>query len=145
LTTSKEAFVDDSLVGDVYVIGSTSTDLFNTNAGANDVFVVKYSGIDGEVLWARQIGSGEDDIATHIDVDEDFNVFVVGKTNGDLNNTSNSTTGEDCFVAKYSADGTLQWVRQFGTSNTDVGSFSVGDSNGEVVVYGLTKQTGVWG
>jgi hypothetical protein len=96
--------------GNVYAAGSTSGGLDgNTNAGADDVFVVSYDST-GAKRWTRQLGTAFDDDASCVTVDLNGNVFVGGGTRGGLDGHSNaggtsSSAGDDLFVLKYQTDG----------------------------------------
>ena len=46
--------------GNVYVAGYTSGGLDGTNAGSNDLFVVKYNS-SGTKQWTKQLGSSSPD------------------------------------------------------------------------------------
>jgi cysteine-rich repeat protein len=90
--------------------------------------------------WIRQFGTSVDDQGYGVSVDPSGNVLVAGYTTGALPGQS-SGGGEDAFVAKYSSSGTLQWVRQLGTSGTDRAVDLVVDSNGNPYVAGNTDGT----
>ncbi len=125
----------DSL-GAVYVAGSTSGSLDGANQGGLDAFVAKYSP-EGNQQWIRQLGTGDEDVGLGITVDEFGAAYVTGKTKGLLQGTANGS--EDLFLAKYSASGVLQWVRQVGDIGTDVGEAVSVDENGHVFVVGRTE------
>jgi len=66
--------------GNAYVAGYTWGGLDgNTNAGAEDIFLVKYDA-SGNKLWTRQMGTISTDHAHSVAVDGAGNTFVVGGT-----------------------------------------------------------------
>lgn len=70
--------------GHALVVGSVGGDLLgNEVVGGDDAFVVKLDP-EGDVVWARTFGSVAGDYATAVAVDEAWNVWVAGATNGDL-------------------------------------------------------------
>ncbi len=72
-----------------------------TSSGANDVFLAKYTP-SGDLLWAQQAGSTNDDQLTHLGVDAAGNIYLgyeLGGTNGP-------------FITKYNAAGNLLWTRE---------------------------------
>ena len=93
--------------GNVYVTGGTNGGLDgNTNAGSNDLFVVKYNSA-GVKQWTQQMGSAGDEIGNGITSDSLGNVYVTGYATGGL--YSNSITQPwSLFVVKYNSNGILQ-------------------------------------
>ena len=128
--------VDSS--ANVLVIGNTTGDLGAANAGDSDVFIRKYDA-DGTVLWTRQFGTSADDNATGVAADSSGNILMVGYTEGALEGTS--AGNEDIFIRKYTADGSLSWTRQFGSSSSDVAWAVASDSLGNAVITGSTEGT----
>src|SRR4029434_11182450 len=53
-----------------------------TRAGLNDIFVAKFSGVDGAHIWSTRFGSTGDDFGNGIAVDGSGNVLVAGTFNG---------------------------------------------------------------
>ena len=101
--------------GNVYVTGVTFGGLdWNTSAGANDLFVVKYNS-SGTKQWTKQMGTSCSDLADGVATDSSGNVYVVGYTYGDLDGNTN-TGASDLFVVKYNSSGTKQWTKQLGSS-----------------------------
>ena len=124
----------------VYVVGSTLASITGENAGKNDAFFIKFNG-DGDEMFRRQFGTAEDDEGHYIICDEEDNVFVVGSTFGLLGATQEG--GRDIFLAKYTADGELLWLKQFGSDQDDQGVHVALDKDGNVYVAGGT--TGLMG
>ena len=124
--------------GNVYVTGVTFGGLdWNTSAGANDLFVVKYNS-SGTKQWTKQLGSASSDFANGVATDSSGNVFVVGVTYGGLDGNSNEDNA-DLFVVKYNSSGTKQWTKQYGTDRYDEARGVATDSSGNVYVVGGTK------
>ena len=104
--------------GNVYVTGVTFGGLdWNTSAGANDLFVVKYNS-SGIKQWTKQLGTSSTDLANGVATDSSGNVYVAGGTYGGLDGNSGSG-GNDFFVVKYNSSGTKQWTKQLGSSSPD--------------------------
>jgi hypothetical protein len=136
--------------GNVYVTGSfQGTATFGTttltSTGAYDLFVVKYT-TNGEVLWAKKAGGGGDDVAYGIALDGTGNVYVTGyfagaATFGDA--TLSAAGIADAFIAKYTNDGEIQWVRSaIGTSE---GHAVAVDGSGNIYVTGTFLGTTTFG
>jgi hypothetical protein len=121
----------------VFVAGSTLGGLDgNASAGAEDIFVVKYDS-DGNRQWTRQLGTGATDIAYGVTADSNGNVYLAGRTDGDLNGAG-SAGGTDLFVVKFDAAGNLLWTRQFGTAGSDIAYAIAKDASGNVYLAGGT-------
>lgn len=124
---------------DFLVAGYTTGSLQATNAGLKDAFVAKYSAA-GALLWVRMLGTSTDDVAYGVAADSGGNVYVTGVTGGSLPGAA-SSGGQDVFLAKYSVQGTLTWVRQWGSAGNDVAQDVEVDGTGAIVVGGSTTGT----
>ncbi len=121
--------------GEVYVAGYTTGSLYGTTAGSLDVFLAKYDA-SGNQTWIRQFGTTSPDYGFSVAVSGTGEVYVAGYTTGSLYGTN--AGGNDVFLAKYDASGNQTWIRQFGSTFSDI-SFSVAVSGtGEVYMAGFT-------
>jgi beta-propeller repeat-containing protein len=120
------------------VTGNTDGALDGANAGSLDAYVAKYS-VNGDALWARQLGSSDVDTSAGVSVDAAGGVFIAGATSGALDGSAAGFG--DAFVAKYSSDGVLAWVRQLGTSQPDAASAVTVDTDGNVIIAGYSRGT----
>ena len=124
--------------GNIYVAGYSAGSLAsNINLGGNDGFLAKYS-TSGSQLWVRQFGTAGTDFATQVITDSSGNIYLAGSTLGSFSGYSNAGL-EDVFVAKYSSNGMQLWVRQFGTSASDIDSGLTVDSSGNIYLAGYTR------
>lgn len=108
--------------GDLYTAGYTSGNLDGDRPGnpSDDVFVARL-GADGNVAWRLQFGDpSAADRAYALAADPGGGVVVAGYTKGSVAGTPNRGD-KDAFVAKVSAEGELDWVRQFGSRGEDKG------------------------
>jgi hypothetical protein len=133
--TAQENKTDSS--GNVYVTGYTSGSLSGSSNGGLDAFLVKYS-TTGSLLWTRQVGTSTTDFAIELALDSSGNVYVLGYTLGSFAGFTNAGA-EDIFVAKYSTNGTLVWVKQYGTSASEDPRGIIVDSSGNVYLSGITR------
>lgn len=99
----------------VYAAGYTDGNLHATPKGGGDAFVRKYD-TNGAVLWGKQFGTPSYDNALGVAGDGSNNAYVVGETYGSL---AGSRGGQDGFIRKYTASGSVAWTKQFGTGGTD--------------------------
>ncbi len=129
--------------GEIFVTGYTDGDLDGENAGGNDIYLAKLDS-EGEIEWISQFGTKERDEAMGVVVDDDGNVFITGKTKGDLDgNKCNSAMfggcTQDTFLAKYDPEGERLWTKQFGSNSDDSGEgISIG-KDGFIYTTGWTK------
>lgn len=90
--------------------------------------------------WAVSFGTVGEDTVKGISLDGSNNVYVVGSydgpltLNGRLMLTPRGRT--DVFVASYTADGTLRWIRGFGGRGADQAQAVVAANNGLVYIVG---------
>jgi hypothetical protein len=122
--------------GNVFISGSTNGALAGSNKGGFDAWVAKYS-TEGTLLWTKQLGSSTSDSSFGVATDSGGNVFTAGTTLGALKGSNRG--GFDAWVAKYSPNGKLWWLRQEGTRRSDYASDVATDSNGHVLVTGFTS------
>ncbi|SHK35018.1 Por secretion system C-terminal sorting domain-containing protein [Hymenobacter psychrotolerans DSM 18569] len=108
--------------GNVYVLGIYSGFLAIENEplicpGYNTrVFLAKYDAA-GNFLWVRQAGDDNYNRGMDLAVDNAGNVIISGYYSGTTLFAGNSFTsagGEDIFLAKYTAQGDLVWVKSAG-------------------------------
>ncbi|RLB64162.1 MAG: hypothetical protein DRI90_05255 [Deltaproteobacteria bacterium] len=87
------------------------------SAGDDDGYVVKLSA-SGEPLWSRRIGGPGLQRVDALAIDRtNDDIVVAGRFDQSIEyggQTWTSQGGEDIFVAKLDADGSCQWLHQFG-------------------------------
>lgn len=115
----------------------------NVNAGAVDVFLVKWTA-DGTKVWTRQWGTIGNDYGYGVAVDAANSIFVGGNTFGALHGNVHQGNN-DVFVTKHDSDGLRLWTRQLGTAGNDgANGLAVDPANGGVLVVGYTVGD-LWG
>ncbi|MBI2688114.1 MAG: SBBP repeat-containing protein [Acidobacteria bacterium] len=119
----------------VYAVGKTNGAFAGfTNAGGPDAFLSKLD-LDGNVLWSRQFGTADEDVARGVAADAS-GVYAVGDTRGGLQGAN--AGGSDIFVRKYDPNGNVLWTRQFGGPTDDQGSAAAVDATGLYVAGWVT-------
>ncbi len=122
--------------GNVYIAGYTGGNLDGElNSGLSDAFLVKYDSA-GNRLWTKLLGTSSDDQAWAVGADATGNVYISGYTQGNLGGANSGSS--DIFLAKYDSSGTLQWVKQTGTTGRDEIYGMDLDSSGNVYIAGFT-------
>jgi len=124
----------DSL-GNVFVGGYTEGSLDgNTNAGAADIFLTKFSN-DGVKQRTWQWGTYAEDRGYSMTVDSFDNLYIAGGITGSTDIAVSFSNG---FLTQLSTDGEKLWTKEWGKS----GFFSMGysvaiDSSGNIYVTGV--------
>lgn len=123
--------------------------LTGTSSTSYDAFIAKFDK-NGTAVWAKAITSTGNVLLHALDASPGGEVVVGGKFSTGTNfggvNLVNSG-GDDCFIAKYSKNGNLVWVKQYnaGSGNIEVKSIAVSDSGNIYACgdfYGGTAQLG---
>jgi hypothetical protein len=119
--------------------------LYGTTAGGipvQDLLTIKYSGVDGSVLWQQRYNGPANgrDQPSALAVDGSGNVAVTGVTYN-YTGPDGSFYGGDYYTAKYAAaDGALLWEKRYnGPANSDDRASALAvDGSGNVVVTGYS-------
>ncbi len=139
--------------GNSYVVGAIQTNgvyptaqfgsITLTGHGDYDVLIAKYDAA-GNVVWAKNAGSAQGDIARSVALDGKGNVFVCGLFSGTMTvegTTVTSAGNFDVFLAKYAADGSLVWLKSAGGTGSDQANGLKVDGAGNVVLVGQFQNT----
>lgn len=116
--------------------------------GGFDGFVARYDEV-GELQWAIQIGAGDEDGVGDVAAFGVHSFLVTGSYAdvvtfglGDPAETTLRAAGStDVFVGRYTADGTLLWVRSAGGEGDDLSGAVAGHEDGRIVVVGRYRDT----
>jgi Beta-propeller repeat len=104
-STGDDAPTFNSLVVDsadnIYLSGSTDSNLAGANAGSYDIWVAKYDK-NGNQLWIEQFGTPDYDSPTTISIDLNGNLYLGGYTDGSLGGIN--TGSYDSWVVKLDAN-----------------------------------------
>lgn len=128
--------------GSIYVAGSTNgslTDPFFHTDAIGDILVVKYAP-DGSLIWAKQMGTPQDDRVFSLSTGSDGSIFLTGTTTGNLGGTSAIGDGSvfsgqgDAFVAKIDSNGDQIWLNQL--SGTQFGNGVTAGPDGSAYAVG---------
>lgn len=120
----------------VYVFGKTKGKVGQEYFGKYDGFIVKIDSA-ANTVWARQIGSKEEDDFFNAAADESGNLYVTGYIGVDAKDTS--IPNIDILVVKINSDGEIVWQKQYGTDSVDVGANIAVSAEGDIYVIGSTK------
>lgn len=114
-------------------------DLLHKTAGEMDMCLTKLDAA-GKPLWVSGFGGSKTDRAYGVITDAAGNAYVTGhfeSTDAMANGEKLPNAGSfDAFIAKFSPDGKLLWVRVKGGEGSDYGHGIAIDSKGQVVITG---------
>lgn len=111
--------------------------------GSGDVFLAKYT-LQGELVWVRSAGGINQDIARAITTDEYGNIYVTGlfQDIGRFDQyTATALNSTAFFLAKYDANGNVQWVRQSSGNRATEGKDVIVKGDHCLVIGNFESQT----
>jgi uncharacterized repeat protein (TIGR01451 family) len=142
--------------GNVYIAGNLTGSydfdpgpgVFNlTSAGGDDAFILKLD-VNGNFVWAINLGDVSSDNGGPIALDAAGNVYVTGIYAGSVDfdpgpgiTYLNSAGSVDCYMCKYSPAGNLIWAKSLGGTLADGGKSISTDNTGNVYITGSFKGT----
>ncbi len=142
--------------GNSYVAGAIQTNgvhptaqfdhITLTGNGDYDVLIAKYDAL-GNVVWAKNAGSAQGDIAQGVALDGAGHVYVCGLFSGTITIDGVTVTSAglfDVFLAKYDTDGTLVWLKRAGGTGSDIAHGVKVDGAGNVVIAGEFQSTALF-
>jgi uncharacterized delta-60 repeat protein len=110
---------------------------------------------DGDLIWAKRAGGGQDDYGYAITTLSDNSTVVTGSFafgesatfgQGEPNQTVLDSAGDDdVFIARYNPDGTLAWAKRAGGTITDIGSAITTLSDNSTLVTGCFWASATFG
>lgn len=114
-TTATETVVDiiTDREDNLYLLGTTAGYLGKSggaSAGGKDMFLIKIDR-EGNTLWRGQWGTGLDDEARDLALDNQGNLLLLGATHGSFDGTLPAYE-QDSFFVKIDADGHEIWLKQ---------------------------------
>jgi Ca2+-binding RTX toxin-like protein len=133
----------DLMIGKaIYRQWTAATNSFGANATTYTepaARVESFPGSNYKLAWDKKLKSlTGDDSLNELLLDASGNVVMTGYT-GSVLPGQVSQGSSDAFVAKYNANGTLLWTRQFGSTGSEVISRTLLDNSGNVIVGGYTN------
>lgn len=113
-----------------------------TNVGNNDIFILKLDR-DGNLIWAKNVGSSTADQGNSIVVGPNNEVYITGYFQltadfdpGSGNSPLSSAGGWDIFILKLQHDGSYAWSKRMGSPTSDVGNGIKLDQDGNIYTVG---------
>ena len=139
-------YITGSFSGSVDVDASDTSNSIITANGLDDIFVLKLNS-EGELIWVKQFGGNNDDVAKGITIHNNY-VYITGYFNATVNFDSNNSSfqltsngNNDIFILKLNASGSVVWVKQQGGVLNDECLAITTDDNGNVYTTGYFWST----
>lgn len=123
------------------LVGATeSTDFDITNSkGSYDFWAVKLD-IQGNLVWQKNYGGSEIDIAYAVTKTQDGNYLLVGDTRSPDGDVTNFKGAADVWLVKIDEQGTLLWQKTLGGAGFDSARDAAAQGTG-FVVTGASRST----
>ena len=124
-----------------YIVAASTTSFGN----GSDVWVLKLDA-DGRIgpaypgTWQRRYGGPDNEYAASLDLTSDGGYIVAGRTN-----TSGTAGGDDAWVLKLTASGTIAWQYAYGGPGSDSASHVIQTRDGGFLIAGSTTSFGANG
>lgn len=118
-----------------FIIGASTMTL---GAGGYDIWLMKITP-DGDTLWTRTYGGGDNDAAMHAIETEDGGYIIVGYTE------SFGLGGRDVYIVRANSRGDTLWTKTVGGPDDDCGRKIVTTGKGEYIIVGYTESFGAGG
>ena len=133
--------------GNVYGIGHFQDTINGTviSNGFKDIFVCKYAS-NGSLLWLLKMGGTDEDLGKDLALGEDGMLYITGSYRNTFyygNDSLINSGGTDAFVAKIDSQGTILWVKQIGSSRSELGTAITCDAFGNSYIGG-TYEDSLW-
>jgi len=136
---------NDDVIVTGYFTGSASFGAAAvTSAGASDIFLAKYSGDDGRLVWSKTFGGSGYDIGAGLAIRNDGSIVLTGTFSAVTDFGSGpwqSAGGTDVFLAVYDSNGANLWSRAMGGAGDDTANAVALDPDGNPVFTGYFLNT----
>lgn len=157
------ATCDIDAFGNLYVAGNfrginvdfnplgSSTTL--SSAGQNDIFITKYNVSNGNLVWAKKIGSVAQDLVSPgaLRCDNNGNPYFTGRLTGtntvnfDPNGGTTNVVSSALFLTSYDVNGNLRFAKGMNSGTGDGGHRVEFDNSNNVYIAGWMNGTATFG
>ncbi len=130
----RKIYIDNKL--NIYIAGNTKGKIGSQSYGNWDFFIMKLDS-NFNKIYTFQFGTDERDYCNDFKVDKNGDIYVCGYTMGNLGAKNIGKT--DAFIAKYSQQGKLIKIWQFGTGEYESADCLIIDKNKDVYLSGTSS------
>lgn len=117
------------------IVSSTGSLIIAGRQGT-DAYVISVDTLTGVLNWQKTYSGNNTDNLRGITEDAAGNFVFSGTSNSTTGITTTNRGGNDMWVLKTTATGTLIWSKTFGSTGADAGNSIITDSDGNVIVIG---------
>jgi uncharacterized repeat protein (TIGR01451 family) len=130
--------------GYVIVGGSQSNDGdLSSNYGSSDFWVVKLN-VDGQIIWEKNYGGSNNDMARSVDLTDDGGFLICGISSSSNGDISSSNGARDYWVLSLDENGDIRWEKALGGTGNDLCySISNTEDGGAIVAGFSTSLNGI--
>ena len=124
--------------GGLVVVGHSDGPLAGLpNSGLEDAVVLRFDAA-GTLVWSRSIATGGTDHGYGVLVTPGGDILVTGRMAGRDWSPAGGDAA-DAYLARFSPDGNLRWLRRFGSAAYEYGRSLALTPGGEILVSGRTE------
>lgn len=117
-----------------------------TNAGLNDLWIVKLDGF-GQITWEKSLGYSGTDKAQTVIQTSDGGYFIVGlldvTASGGEGNSRVMHAGGDYWAVRLDATGNTLWTKYFGGNNSETPYDTIQTEDGGFIIVGTSDSSDV--
>jgi Secretion system C-terminal sorting domain len=121
-----------------YIAAGSSTSFdgdVTGNHGLSDYWVIKISA-SGSLQWQKSLGGSGNDYANSVQQTSDGGYIVAGVSNSNDGDVTGNHGGNDFWVVKLSATGSIQWQKSLGGTFNEIANSVIQTSDGGYIVAG---------
>ncbi|MBP6825726.1 MAG: T9SS type A sorting domain-containing protein [Saprospiraceae bacterium] len=108
------------------------------NLGAQDYWIIRLNA-SGDLLWERNYGGSNADLANEIQRTSDGGYVVAGNSFSSDGDVAGNNGIDDCWIVKLDDSGNLQWGKVYGGISYDEAESIRQTTDGSFLVAGLTR------
>jgi len=148
LDLSGNLYATGYFIGTVDFDPNPTTQNLVTSLGSQDFFIQKLD-VNGNLVWVKQIGGSNSDVANAIATDKDGNVYTTGyfrgtadfDPSGSVFNLTSVSSDPDIFVHKLDSNGNFVWAKGMGGNGDEKGNAITVDQHGAIYTTGYFRRT----
>ena len=127
--------------GNFIITGDTRSSDFDVSSfkGNADVWVVKFNGSNGSIIWEKTYGGTSFDSSRGISKLEHGNYLISGLSNSSDMDVSSNNGSNDAWTLIINENGNLLFEINVGGSNIDIAYDAVETSDNKLVIVGATS------
>ncbi len=122
-----------------YIVAGYSTGGVG-NHGSYDIWILKLSST-GTIQWQKCLGGSLDETAYDVKQTNDGKFIITGQTNSYDGNVTNYHGSVDIWVVLLNSDGTIQWQKTLGGTDSDISSSVVQTSDNGFLISGYVRSS----